>query len=280
MATMPAKTGVHEDAARDPDGYWAAQAEQLPWLRRWDTVFAHDFPTFRWFVGGETNLGHNCLDHQVAQGHAAKTALVYANERGERARYTYGELASAVEQAGRALRGLGVGRGDRITLYMPTCPEAIVAMLAAVRIGAIHSVVFAGFGARALADRVQASGSRLVLTADVTYRKGKDVRLKPIVDEALELGEHDVEHVVVLRRGAEDVSLSSGRDLSWSDFLARAGGDPGFVPLEANEPAFILATSGTTAKPKLAVHTHGGYQVGVDSAARVCFGMRSDDVWW
>ena len=281
MATLPATTRIHGEAARDPDAYWAAQAEQLPWLRPWRTVFEHDFPTFRWFAGAETNLARNCLDHQVEQGRGATPALIYANERGERARLNYAELLAAVGEAAAALRALGIERGDRVTLYMPTCPEAVVAMLAAVRIGAIHSVVFAGFGARALADRIEASGSRLVLTADVTYRKGSDVALKPIVDEALELGGHEVEHVVVLRRGGDDMPWTPGRDVSWDEFLAGAGGGDGsFVPLEANEPAFILATSGTTAKPKLAVHTHGGYQVGIDTAARVCFGLRADEVWW
>src|SRR5262249_6637779 len=153
-------------------------------------------------------------------------------------------------------RGLGIQQGDRITLYMPTCPEAIIVMLAAVRIGAIHSVVFAGFGAGALGDRIRASGSRLVVTADVTHRKGRVVRLRGLVSDALKTPDHRVEHVIVLRRGGEPLKsgLRSGRDLEWSEFLARAGGESGeAVPLEANEPAYILATSGTTAKPKLAV---------------------------
>jgi len=176
---------------------------------------------------------------------------------------------------------MGIGRGDRLTISMPTTPEAIVLMLATVRIGAIHSVVFAGFGARPLADRIEASGSRLVFAADLTYRKGKDVPLKGIVDDALELGGENVEHVVLLRRGDDDVSLVSGRDLLWDEFLSRGeGGDGGFVPMEANEPAYIIATSGTTAKPKLVVHTHGGYQVGIHAMGRVCFGLRPEDVWW
>ena len=272
---------LRAEGAADPEGFWARQAEELPWFRRWDRVFEWEFPTFRWFLGAETNLAHNCLDRHVADGRADHVALVAVDERGERRALTYGELLREVERAAAALRGMGIGKGDRVTVYMPTSPEGIVVMLAAVRIGAIHSVVFAGFGARALADRIQASGSRLVFTADVTYRKGKAVELKPIVDAALELAGDAVEHVVVLERGEREVAIKAGRDLTWPEFLDRAkGADGGFVAMEANEPAYILATSGTTAAPKLAVHTHGGYQVGIHAMGRLCFGLRPDDVWW
>jgi acetyl-CoA synthetase len=163
---------------------------------------------------------------------------------------------------------------------MPTCPEAIILMLATVRIGAIHSVVFAGFGAKALGDRVRASGSRLVFTADVTYRKGKNTDLKLIVDEALQ-GGSDVEHVIVLKRTGTEIPWSKGRDVSWEEFLSGASGHSGdYVQMESNEPAFILATSGTTATPKLAVHTHGGYQVHIHSMGKWVFGLKPTDVWW
>jgi len=207
--------------------------------------------------------------------------LIYANERGERRRFTYAELKGQVERIAAALRGMGIRTGDRLTIYMPTCPEAIMLMLATVRIGAIHSVVFAGFGAGALADRIRASGSRLVFVADITYRKGRDTRLKEIVDAALQTGGEGVEHVVVLNRAEQGAPMVAGRDLDWSEFLAKAAGHDGaHVPMEANEPAYILATSGTTAKPKLAVHTHGGYQVYIHSMGRWCFGMKPSDVWW
>src|SRR6185369_3276337 len=179
------------------------------------------------------------------------------------------------------LRGLGVGRGDRVTIYMPTCAEAIVSMLACVRIGAIHSVVFAGFGHTALGDRIRASGSKVVLTADVTFRKGTEVALKHIVDEALAAAPSAVTSVVVLERGAEACRLERPRDVTWPEFLARGSGHGGgYTVMEANEPAFILATSGTTARPKLAVHTHGGYQVHVHSMGRWMFALRPTDVWW
>jgi acetyl-CoA synthetase len=164
---------------------------------------------------------------------------------------------------------------------MPTCPEAIILMLATVRIGAIHSVVFAGFGAGALGDRIKASGSRLVFTSDITYRRGKDVPLKGIVDDALEIGGESVEHVIVLPRSADGVPMQADRDLSWQAFLARGEGhSSAHVAMEANAPAYILATSGTTATPKLAVHTHGAYQVYIHSMGRWVFGLKPQDVWW
>src|SRR5262245_21130020 len=228
------------DGLRDPEGFWERAAEELPWFRRWDRVFEWDFPTFRWFVGAQTNICHTALDRHVSAGRGGHAALAYVNERGERVVLTYAQLLHEVTRLASALRGLGVSKGDRLTIYMPPCPESIALMLATVRIGAIHSVVFAGFGAKALADRVQASGSRLVFTADVTYRKGKNVRLKEIVDDALasidaapsDVGSgggsgmasgfsRTVEHVIVLQRTDVAAPMMRGRDLTWDDFLAR-----------------------------------------------------------
>ncbi|MBA4370632.1 MAG: acetyl-CoA synthetase [Coriobacteriaceae bacterium] len=277
----PVVNRMTQESREDPDGFWARAAAALPWLKPWDRVFEWDFPTFRWFLGAQTNLAYSALDHHVAHGRGEHTALIYFNERGERRRFTYSELLDEVERVAAALRGMGLDKGDRLTIYMPTCPEAIILMLATVRIGAIHSVVFAGFGEHALADRVQASGSRLIFTADITYRRGKDVPLKGIVDEAMQTGGEGVEHVIVLKRGDADVPMAKDRDLTWDDFVSRGEGQDGFhVPMEANDPAFILATSGTTAKPKLAVHTHGGYQVHITAMARWCFGLKPEDVWW
>jgi acetyl-CoA synthetase len=268
-------------AQEDPEGFWDHAAEQLPWFRRWDRVFEWTPPTFRWYVGGQTNLAVNCLDQHVSAGRGGQTALVYANERGERRLYSYAQLRREVERTAAALRGMGIRKGDRVTLYMPTCPEAIILMLAAVRIGAIHSVVYAGFGAGALRERIRASGSRVVFTASGTFRKGRDVPLKGIVDAALEGAQGAVERVVVLQRGGPAAALRPGRDLAWPEFLGHATGQHGtWEPMESNEPAYILATSGTTAKPKLAVHVHGGYQVFVHSMARWLFGMAPSDVWW
>jgi acetyl-CoA synthetase len=270
-----------EDAREDPEAFWGKAAEQLPWLRTWDRVFEWTPPTFRWFVGGQTNLAYTALDYHVKRGWGGHTALVYLNERGERRLFTYAQLLHEVERLAAALRGMGIQKDDRITIYMPTCPEAIMLMLASARIGAIHVVVFAGFGANALNDRVQASGSRLVFAADVTYRKGKDVQLKEIVDAALETGSGSVERVIVLNRTGKPTSMQPGRDITWQEFLGYAEGQKSdYVPMESNEPAYILATSGTTAKPKLAIHTHGGYQVYIHSMGQWMFGLKPTDVWW
>ncbi len=282
MSLNPVVQRWLNEAKQDPDGFWGRAAEQVPWFRKWDHVFEWNPPTFKWFAGGETNLAYSALDQHVKRGWGGHTALIYVNERGERRLFTYAQLKHDVERVAAALRGMGIQKGDRLTVYMPTCPEAIILMLATVRIGAIHSVVFAGFGAKALADRIQASGSRLVFTTDITYRKGKDVYLKGIVDEALSgTAGTNVEHVVVLNRTRGEVAMQAERDIFWEDFLLGGAGQSGdYVPMESNEPAFILATSGTTAKPKLAVHTHGGYQVHIHSMGKWMFALKPTDVWW
>jgi acetyl-CoA synthetase len=270
-----------DEGLRDPEGFWARAAEAVPWFKRWDRAFEWTFPTFRWFIGAHTNLAYSALDHHVANGRGAHMALIYFNERGEKQSFTFAELLERVTRTAAALRGLGLRKGDRLTIYMPTSAEAIVLMLATVRIGAIHSVVFAGFGARALGERIHASGSRLVFTANVTYRKGKEFDLTSIVNEALRLVPHVVEHVIVLQRGTVPAALDAPRDMTWDAFLERGNGQSGgHEAMESNEAAFILATSGTTARPKLAIHAHGGYQVHIVSMGRWCFGLRPTDVWW
>jgi acetyl-CoA synthetase len=267
-----------DDGRRDPDALWARAASDLPWFRKWDRVFEWDPPTFRWFVGGQTNLGYNALDRHVLDGDGGRAALVYVNERGARIVQTYAQLLYQVKRISAALRGLGIGEGDRITIYMPPCPESIALMLATVRIGAIHSIVFAGFGGQALGDRVAASGSRVVFATDVIYRKGQNVPLLPMVRDAMKVAGGSVERVVLLQR---DVVSGAGSHMSWDDFL-RGGQGQGsdHAVMESNAPAFILATSGTTAKPKLAIHTHGGYQVHVATMGKWCFGLKPADVWW
>ncbi len=264
-----------------PEAFWAQEARRLTWFRYWNKVFEWNYPErYRWFIGGETNLCYNALDRHVESGRGGHAALIYANERGERRIFTYAQMLHHVEKLAAALRGMGVKRGDRITIYMPVCPEAIMLMLAAVRIGAIHIVVFAGFGAQALASRMEASGSKLLFTADVTYRKGKNVPLKGIVNDAMALAGEGVEKVMTLNRTGADLPMGE-KDMNWEDFLARGEGQTGgFVPMEANEPAFIMATSGTTARPKLTVHCHGGYGVWIMSTGDWLFKLRPEDVWW
>jgi acetyl-CoA synthetase len=267
-----------DEGRRDPDALWARAADDLPWFRKWDRVFEWEPPTFRWFAGAQTNLGYNAVDRHVLDGDGGRAALVYITERGDRVVQTYAQLLHHVKRISAALRSLGIDKGDRITIYMPPCPESIALMLAAVRIGAIHSIVFAGFGAQALGDRIAASGSRAVFATDVIYRKGQNVPLLPIVEEALRVGGGSVERVIVLER---DAAPRAGSHLRWEEFVrGGAGHDAGHAVMESNEPAFILATSGTTAKPKLAVHTHGGYQVHIATMGKWCFGLKPADVWW
>jgi len=275
------------EATADPEGFWAQAADQLPWFRKWDQVFEWDFPTFKWFLGAQTNLAYNCVDRHVEAGRGGHAAIAYVTERGERRVLTYAQLLHGVKRVAAALRGMGIQKGDRLTIYMPVCPEAIMLMLATIRVGAIHSVVFAGFGAGALGDRIQASGSKLVFTTDITYRKGNDIPLKGIIDASLEIAKEggeisgqSVEHVVLLDRGS-GAPMTPERDITWDEFLSRGHGQyDGHEVMESNDPAFILATSGTTAKPKLVLHTHGGYQVGVHSMGRWTFDLKPTDVWW
>lgn len=277
----PMIRALQREAEDSPESFWAREAEKLYWFRRWDRVYESSYPDFKWFVGGLTNLSYNCLDRQVQDGRGGHAALISENELGQRRVYTYFQLLNEVKKAAAALRGIGVKRGDRVAIYMPTMPEAIIAMLATTRIGAIHIVVFAGFGSGALADRIRMSGAGVLLTADMTWRRGKPTPLWGIVEKALSEPASPVKKVVVLQRLPEAPPLRFGRDLSWQEFLDGGRGfSSGHEEMGANEPAYILPTSGTTAKPKLVVHVHGGYQVWIRSAGEWIFGERPSDIWW
>jgi acetyl-CoA synthetase len=276
-----------KEALDAPDRFWAGAADALPWRQRWERVFEWDpdHPDergryFKWFGGGITNLAYNCVDRHVDGGQGDRIALICEDERGGRSALTYAQLQQEVKRTAAGLRGVGIGSGDRVGIYMPTCAEAIVLMLACTRIGAIHLVVFAGFGSGALGGRLNLAGTTALFCSDITFRKGKDVPLKGIVDDALDQAP-DVKAVVVHRRGAGEPPMTAGRDMYWSEFLDLGRSQSDDVEwLEANEPAYILATSGTTATPKLAVHTHGGYQVYVHAMGMWMFGLQPDDVWW
>lgn len=277
----PTVRAFKREATDHPDEFWARAAEKIPWFKKWDRTFEWEPPTFRWFVGGETNLAYACLDHHVNRGWGGHAALIFHDERGKREVYTYAQLLEAVKHAAAALRGIGITKGDRVGIYMPTCPEAIVMMLACARIGAIHIVVFAGFGAGALGDRMQMAGAKALFITNSTYRRGKDVELKGIVDTALAASDSPIEKVVILRRGTDDLALTAGRDMMWDDFLAAgAGQDSSYAVMESNEPAYILATSGTTARPKLAVHSHGPYAVHIRAMCDWLYALKPTDIWW
>jgi acetyl-CoA synthetase len=269
------------EATEDPEAFWARAAAELPWFKPWDRVLDWQPPTFRWFTGGETNIAYNAVDYHVSHGRGGVAALVALNERGERDVLTYAQLLTEVKRTAAALRALGIGQGDRVAVYMPTCAEAIVLMLACLRIGAIHLVVFAGFGGAALAERIKLAGAKALFTTDSTYRRGNIVDFTSILDTAINAeGAGEVLKSIVMLQRNPDSKLPAGA-LTYADFLARGQGhDASHVALESNQPAYILATSGTTARPKLAVHTHGGYQVYIYSMAKWVFGMQPNDVWW
>ena len=266
-----------------PDAYWRDQAAQLDWMRPFDTVkdvsFAADDFRIRWFDGGQINVSANCLDRHLATRGDQVAILWEGDEPGEGARITYRALHDRVCRMANVLTSLGVGRGDRVTLYLPMVPDAAAAMLACTRIGAIHSIVFGGFSPDALADRIRDCGSKLVITADEGCRGGRRIPLKANVDAALSACP-SVEHVLVLRRTGGDIAMTPGRDLWLDDAIADASPDCPPVAMEAEDPLFILYTSGSTGKPKGVLHTTAGYLLWVAKTFRDVFDHRDGDVFW
>jgi len=269
-------------ALDDPDGFWGETAEELHWFKRWDKVFEGDHRNFSWFKGGITNISYNCLEHQVKKRRGNHAAIIWETGEGFPTRVlTYNQLLHEVKEFSSALRALEVRKGDRVTIYMPNIPEAAVAMLSTVRIGAIHSVVFGGFGYGALAERIVDAESRLVVTADVGYRRGETVDLKGVLDKALETTGEIVERVIVLKRREEKPSLVLGRDMLWKEAIEEGKGVSAEVErMRAEDPAFILYTSGTMAKPKGTVQPHGSYQVYIYAMGKWVYDMRETDIWW
>ncbi|MGH9078678.1 MAG: acetate--CoA ligase [Acidimicrobiales bacterium] len=284
--------GVYERAEADWRGFWAEQAGELDWFRPWDSVLEWDLPSARWFDGGTLNVSYNCLDRHVAAGRADTVAFHWEGEPGDTRTITYGQLLLDVSRFANVLRGLGVGRGDRVAVYMPMIPELPVAMLACARIGAVHSVVFGGFSSDALRDRIVDAQARVVVTADGGWRRGAPAGLKGSVDVAVSESPC-VEHVVVARRIGEagdfDTSMAPGRDHWWHELMSGADTAAGGPPPDDCEPEhmgaedllFILYTSGTTAAPKGIMHTTGGYLTQVAYTHRWVFDLHPDrDVYW
>jgi acetyl-CoA synthetase len=266
-------------AADDPDGFWAEVARDLHWFTPWHTVRRWSPPDAEWFAGATTNIAYNCLDRHLAT-RGDKPAIVWEGEPGEQRTLTYRELHAEVCRLSNVLVGLGVAPRDRVAIYMPLIPEVIVAMLACARIGATHSVVFGGFSAEALADRVKDAGARVVITADGGWRRGQVVPLKDSADKAAAHPDCDVRAMIVVRRTGNPVGWTAGRDHWWHDLMAFASSEHEAPALDAEHPLFTLYTSGTTGKPKGILHTTGGYMVGTYHSTRLVFDLREDDVYW
>ncbi len=270
---------MYRRSVDDPEAFWAEAAGELEWFRPWDRVLEGTGPDARWFVGGKLNLCHNCVDRHALGERRDKVALLWEGEPGEVRRLTYGELHVEVQRFANALKRLGVKRGDRVAVYMGMCPELAIALLACARIGAIHSVIFGGFAPHALVDRINDAGCVAVLTQDMSYRRGGEVKLKAIVDEALEKCP-TVKHVVVYRRSVTEVAMKPGRDVWWHDAVAGVDTECGPEWMDAEDPLYLLYTSGTTGKPKGLVHTTGGYSVQTYLTSKYIFDLREDDVYW
>jgi acetyl-CoA synthetase len=273
---------VYEEAERDPEGFWARMAAELEWSTPWTTVLEWTPPHAKWFVGGTLNASVNCLDRHVRTARRNKAAVIWEGEPGETRTLTYWELHREVNRFANALKGLGVRRGDRVAVYMPMVPELVVTLLACARVGAVHSVVFGGFSAESLRDRINDAQAKVLVTADGGYRRGAVVPLKKMADEALERTP-TIEHVVVLQRvggAAPPVAWVDGRDVWYRDLVQGASAWCEPEAMDAEDMLYILYTSGTTGKPKGIVHTTGGYLTGVHATTKWVFDLKDDDVFW
>jgi acetyl-CoA synthetase len=270
---------LYREAESRPEEFWARIANELHWFHRWDTVLEWNAPWAKWFVGGLINLSYNCLDRHVATWRRNKAAYIWEGEPGEVRTITYQQLLVEVSKFANALKELGVKRGDTVAIYMGMVPELPIAMLACARIGVTHSVVFGGFSANALVDRINDAQSVAVITQDGGYRRGAELPLKATVDEALAKCP-SVKHVIVFRRTGSHVPMQWGRDHWWHDLTAAASDRCDAEALDAEHPLYILYTSGSTGKPKGVVHTTGGYSVGTYITTRWVFDLKDDDVYW
>ena len=273
--------GLYDDANADYQGFWARQAaDLLHWETEWDTICDWQLPYAKWFIGGELNVSYNCLDRHVLAGLGDRVAIHWEGEPGDTRTITYRQLLDEVSQFANVLKGLGVQRGDRINIYLPMIPEAVISMLACARIGAAHSVVFGGFSATSLIDRINDAEAKVLITADGGYRRGEVFPLKPAADEAL-VATPTIEHVVVVQRGGNEVEMVDGRDHWYHDLMNGASADCPAEPMSSEQLLFLLYTSGTTGKPKGIMHTTGGYLTQAAFTHKYVFDLHADtDVYW
>ena len=270
---------LYARSVEQPEEFWAAAANELHWFEPWTKVLEWNVPWAKWFAGGKMNLAFNCLDLQVERGRGDKTAILWEGESGEVRKFSFSELLEQVRRFAGVLRGAGVQQGDRVALYMGMVPELAIAVLACARIGAVHSVIFGGFAASALVDRINDAQAVLVVTQDSAWRRGNQVPLKSTVDEALAKCP-SVRNTIVLRRTGAEIAMLPGRDQWWHEAIKRADSTCEAVPLDAEHPLYILYTSGTTGKPKGIVHTTGGYAVHTYLTSKLVFDLKDDDVYW
>ncbi len=270
---------IYAQAERDAEGFWAGVASELDWFTKWDRVLDWRPPDAKWFVGGKLNVSYNCLDRHLRGPRKNKAALVWVGEPGDRRTLTYWDLSREVCRFANGLKKLGVMKGDRVAIYMPMVPELPIAMLACARIGAIHSVVFGGFSAEALRDRINDAQAKVLITADGGYRRGQIVPLKRDADEAVK-GAPSIQHVVVFKRGEFQVHMQEGRDHWWHRLVDGISDQCWAEPIDSEDVLFTLYTSGTTGKPKGIVHTTGGYLTGVYATSKWVFDLKEDDVFW
>ncbi|NLO88918.1 MAG: acetate--CoA ligase [Clostridia bacterium] len=272
---------IYEEAAKDREAYWAKQAERLHWFKKWDKVLEWNPPFAKWFIGGKLNASYNCVDRHFNSQRRQKPAIIWEGEPGDQRVLTYEDLYYEVNKFANVLKNLGVKKGDRVMVYMPMVPELAITLLACARIGAPHSVVFGGFSADSLRDRINDCQSKIVVTADGGYRRGNLIPLKDNVDEALK-GAPSVEKVIVYQRGQDKnkVNMVEGRDLWWDELMEKADNYCEPEPMDSEDMLFLLYTSGTTGKPKGIVHTTGGYMTGVTATAHMIFDLKDEDIFW
>jgi acetyl-CoA synthetase len=270
---------IYQRSVEDPEGFWAEIAADLHWFKKWDKVLEWNEPFARWFTGGQINISYNCLDRHLSGWRKNKAAIIWEGEPGDTRTLTYQQLHSEVCKFANVLKSLGVQQGDRVAIYMPMIPELPVAMLACARIGAIHSVIFGGFSAEALKDRINDAQARAVVTADGGFRRGAVVQLKPAVDEALKSCP-SVTDVVVVQRCKNEIEMKAGRDHWYHKLMEIASDKCEAVPLDSEHLLYTLYTSGTTGKPKGIVHTTGGYSVQTYITSRWVFDLRDEDTYW
>jgi acetyl-CoA synthetase len=285
---------IYRDALQDREAYWANWAGKLDWFEKWHTVCRWERPHAQWFVGGKLNAAYNCLDRHVANGLGEKTAIIFEGEPGDTRHVTYREALAECGRIANALKELGVQKGDRVCIYMPMVPELALTMLACARIGAAHSVVFGGFSADSLHERINDAGAKVVVTADGGWRRGNIVPLKKAIDDAIDMGCPTIEKVLVLERSGQPGTVTNGlttraydqgtwvegRDVHWDSLVPHMSAECPCEPMDSEDLLYILYTSGSTGKPKGIVHTTGGYMTGVNATTQWVFDMKPDDIYW